>query len=155
MVGSHARRVAFLVRLHLCLSYSPWCDPFTLCCAGGVLLVFRSFSEGTVPYVARDLLCPWEEASLGSSPPHLEPDWSFLLLIIILFLKKNYLFTRHTHREAETQTEGEAGSMQGARRGTRSLVSSIRPWAEGGTKSLSHLGCPIIILLMPIMHMLS
>ena len=36
-----------------------------------------------------------------------------------------------TGREAETQAEGEAGSVQGARRGTRSRVSRIRPWAEG------------------------
>ena len=46
-------------------------------------------------------------------------------------------------REAETQAEGEAGSMQGARRGTRSRVSRITPWAEGGAKPLSQLGCPI------------
>ena len=45
-------------------------------------------------------------------------------------------------REAETQAEGEAGSMQGARHGTQSRVSRIRPWAEGGAKPLSHLGCP-------------
>ena len=45
-------------------------------------------------------------------------------------------------REAETQAEGEAGSMQGARRGTLSQVSRIRPWAEGGAKPLSHPGCP-------------
>ena len=44
-------------------------------------------------------------------------------------------------REAETQAEGEAGSMQGARLGTRSQVSRITPWAEGGTKPLSHPGC--------------
>ena len=34
-------------------------------------------------------------------------------------------------REAETQAEGEAGSMQGARHGTRSWDSRIMPWAEG------------------------
>ena len=34
-------------------------------------------------------------------------------------------------REAETQAEGEAGSMQGARRGIRSRVSRIAPWAKG------------------------
>ena len=45
-------------------------------------------------------------------------------------------------REAETHAEGEVDSMQGARRGTRSRVSRIRPWAEGGAKLLSHLGCP-------------
>ena len=32
--------------------------------------------------------------------------------------------------------------MQGAWRGTRSRVSRIRPWAEGGAKPLSHPGCP-------------
>ena len=48
---------------------------------------------------------------------------------------------RDTEREAETQAEGEAGSMQGARRGTQSPVSRIRPWAESGTKPLSHPGC--------------
>ena len=34
-------------------------------------------------------------------------------------------------REAQTQAEGEAGSMQGARCGTRSRDSRIIPWAEG------------------------
>ena len=38
--------------------------------------------------------------------------------------------------------EGEAGSLQGARRGTRSWVSRITPWAEGSAKLLSHWGCP-------------
>ena len=52
-----------------------------------------------------------------------------------------YLFIRE--REAETQAEGEAGSMQGAQRGTQSWVSRIRPWAEGVAKPLSHLGCPL------------
>nr|XP_055193398.1 patatin-like phospholipase domain-containing protein 4 isoform X1 [Nyctereutes procyonoides] len=33
-------------------------------------------------------------------------------------------------REEETQAEGEAGSMQGARHGTRSWDSRIAPWAE-------------------------
>ena len=35
---------------------------------------------------------------------------------------------------AETQAEGEAGSMQGAQRETQSWVSRIRPWAEGGAE---------------------
>ena len=48
-------------------------------------------------------------------------------------------------REAETQAEGEAGSMQGARHGIQSQVSRIRPWAEGGAKPLSHLVCPVIL----------
>ena len=38
---------------------------------------------------------------------------------------------RGTEREAETQAEGEAGSIQGARCGTGSRDSGIMPWAEG------------------------
>ena len=49
---------------------------------------------------------------------------------------------RHTQRQAETQAEGEAGSMQGALYGTRSWHSRIMPWAEGDAKLLSHPGCP-------------
>ena len=37
-------------------------------------------------------------------------------------------------RDAETQAEGEVGSMQGAQHGTRSRVSRITAWAEGGAK---------------------
>ena len=49
---------------------------------------------------------------------------------------------RDTEREAETQAEGEAGSMQGARCGTQSWVPRITSWAEGSAKLLSHRGCP-------------
>ena len=38
-----------------------------------------------------------------------------------------YLFVRDTQREAETQAEGDTGSVWGARRGTQSWVSRIRP----------------------------
>ena len=48
-------------------------------------------------------------------------------------------------REAETQAEGEAGSMRGARGRTRSRVPRITPWAEGGTKPLSYSGCSKLI----------
>ena len=56
---------------------------------------------------------------------------------------------RDTGRErvAETQVEGETGSMQGAQRGTQSWVSRITPWTEGGAKPLSHLGCPTYMFL--------
>ena len=50
---------------------------------------------------------------------------------------------RDTQREREAETgKGKAVSMQGAHRGTRSRVSRIRPWAEGGAKPLSHPGLP-------------
>ena len=62
---------------------------------------------------------------------------------------------RDTERKAETQTEREAGSVQGARRGTQSQISRITAWAEGGTKPLSHPSCPdffYIYFLFEIKH---
>ena len=38
---------------------------------------------------------------------------------------------KEREREAETQAEGEAGSMQEAQWGTPSRDSRITPWAEG------------------------
>ena len=38
---------------------------------------------------------------------------------------------RKREREAETQVEGETGSMQGAQRGTQSQDPRITLWAEG------------------------
>ena len=51
---------------------------------------------------------------------------------------------RDTERErmAETQAEGEAGSMQEARHGIWSWVSRIMPWAEGDPKPAEPPGLP-------------
>ena len=38
---------------------------------------------------------------------------------------------RDAEREAETQAEGEAGSLQGAQWGTRSQDPGNIPWAKG------------------------
>ena len=65
-------------------------------------------------------------------------DFIFLFLFF-----KDFTCLLMREREAETQAEGEAGSMQGARHGTGSRVSRITPWAEGGTKPLSNPGCPV------------
>ena len=43
-----------------------------------------------------------------------------------------------THREAETQAEGEAGSLQEARCGTRSQDPGSRPEPEVDAPPLSH-----------------
>ena len=54
---------------------------------------------------------------------------------------------RYTEREgegAEAQAEGEAGSMQGARCGTRSKVPRIKLWAAVGAKPLRHRAAPIL-----------
>ena len=50
-------------------------------------------------------------------------------------------------REAETQAEGEAGSMQEAQCGTQSRNPNLgtpRPGPKAGTKLLSHPGIPEI-----------
>ena len=46
------------------------------------------------------------------------------------------------------ETEGEAGFVQGAWRGTQSLDPRIRPWATGGAKLLSHPSCPVGLFLL-------
>ena len=72
-------------------------------------------------------------------------------LLSLLFFFKIYLFMRdrerEREREGETHTEGKASSMQGARHRTRSRVSRIMSWAEGGPKPLSHPGYPIIVII--------
>ena len=54
-------------------------------------------------------------------------------LLFHCFKRDFYLLIheRHTHREAETQAEGEAGAMQGARRRTPSRDPRITSRAEG------------------------
>ena len=47
---------------------------------------------------------------------------------------------RGTEREAETQAEGEAGSLQEARRGTRSQDPGITTRVNGRGSTLSHPG---------------
>ena len=73
---------------------------------------------------------------------------SFFFFLKILFIY-SCEYTERRKREAVTQAEGEAGPMQGARHGTLSQVSRIRPWAEGGAKPLRYLGCPAVPILDP------
>ena len=44
-----------------------------------------------------------------------------------MYFLKDFIYLFMREREAETLAEGEAGSTQGARRGTRSLDSGITP----------------------------
>ena len=46
-------------------------------------------------------------------------------------------------REAETQAEGEAGSMQGAGCRTQSWILGSGPQPKAAAQLLSHLGIPI------------
>ena len=80
----------------------------------------------------------------------LESVYKGLENIKLLFLKIFYLFIHERHREA--QAEGETGSMQGSRRGTRSRVSRVTSWAEGGAKPLSTQGSPIKLVLKPKLY---
>ena len=74
---------------------------------------------------ARPEVCPW-------TFPLCESITSLFSLSLFHFLKKIlFIHERYTERGAETQAEGETGSMQGDQCGIRSLVSRITPWAEG------------------------
>ena len=53
-----------------------------------------------------------------------------------------YLFMRDTEREAETLAEGEAGSMQGARWGTRSQDPGSRPEPKARRSTTEPRRCP-------------
>ena len=57
---------------------------------------------------------------------------------LLYFFKDLFIYDRHREREAETQEEGEAGSMPGVRCGTR----GSRPGRKAGAKPLSHPGIP-------------
>ena len=62
-----------------------------------------------------------------------------------------YLFMRDPEREAETPAEGEAGSMQGAQRGTRSRIPGSLPKPEAGTHggaTQASLKSPFLILFL-------
>ena len=49
---------------------------------------------------------------------------------------------RDTDREAETQAEGEADSLEGAQCGTRSRISGSCPEPKADAELLSHPGAP-------------
>ena len=52
-------------------------------------------------------------------------------MVFLFFKDFIYLFMIDQEREAQAQAEVEAGSMPGARRGTRSWDSRTGPWAKG------------------------
>ena len=58
-----------------------------------------------------------------------------------------YLSMRDTQRETETQAEGEASSMQGARCGIRSRNPGITAWAKGRCSTTEPPRCPQLHIL--------
>ena len=74
--------------------------------------------------------------------------------LIIIFKTILFIYLWETHTEgggAETQREKQA-PCKGAWRGTRSQISRITPWEEGGAKPLSHPGCPPFIIIICISY---
>lgn len=72
--------------------------------------------------------------------------WINFFWPLLLFFKKDYLFMRHRESEAETQAEGEAGSLGGARYRTWSQDPRITPeWKEGRCSTAEHPRCPFLI----------
>ena len=70
-----------------------------------------------------------------------------LFLKILLFIHENTQ-RGDKEREAEAQAEGEAGSMQGARGGTRSQVSRVTPRDEGRRSTAEPPGLPENVFLL-------
>ena len=64
---------------------------------------------------------------------------------LFFFFKILFINERHTKREAETQAEGEAGSMQGARCGTRSRIPVSYPEPKADAQPPSHPGVPSFV----------
>ena len=63
------------------------------------------------------------------------------------FFLKIYLFTydRHRKREAETQAEGEAGSMPRTQHRTDPGTPGSHHGPKAGAKPLSHPGLPLML----------
>ena len=77
-----------------------------------------------------------------------------LNLFIFCFFKKCfiYLFMRDTEREAESQAEGEAGSLWGAWCRTRSQDPRIMSWVKGKCSTTEPPRCPMYTLFLSIYH---
>ena len=98
-----------------------------------------SFKDSFVDYTVI-----WRNVPVNPSLGHS----SSIYLSPFLFLKQDfiYLFMRDKQREAETQAEGEAGSPQGAKWGTRSpdLGSCPEPKADAQPLNLPGLPEPLL-----------
>ena len=76
---------------------------------------------------------------------------AFLFYLFIYLFKDFYLFTHERHREAETQAEGEAGSMHREPDvGLDPGSPESRPGPKAGTKLLRHPRIPVFLFLNPL-----
>ena len=68
-------------------------------------------------------------------------------MFIYLFI---YFFIYDSHRERERGRDtGRGRSRLHTGSQMQDLISRIMPWAKGGTKQLSHLGCPKYLYTVP------
>ena len=63
--------------------------------------------------------------------------------MLIFFKDFIYLFMRDTEREAETQAEGEAGSLQGTSAGLNPRILESRPEQKTDAQPLSYPDIPL------------
>ena len=72
--------------------------------------------------------------------------WNFLKKIFFIYFK-DFIYSWDTEREAESQAEGEVGSMLGARCGTQFQKSGIMPWAKARCSIAEPPGRPKILFI--------
>ena len=65
-----------------------------------------------------------------------------------IYFLRFYLFIHERHREAETEAEGEAGFVQGARLGTRTQDPGIIAWAKGRCSITELPRCPWFLFFL-------
>ena len=71
---------------------------------------------------------------------------SYISLVLFFFFKILFIYERHRERGGDTgrgRSRLYAGSLTWG-----SILPWIMPWTKGGTKPLSHLGCPISLVLI-------
>ena len=68
--------------------------------------------------------------------------WGPPTLSITFFFSKDFIYPWETQKEAETQVDEEAGSMQGVDAGLDPGTPGSRPGLKAGAKPLSHPGIP-------------
>ena len=79
---------------------------------------------------------------------------SYLFETFLIFLKFLFIYDSHTEREreAETQAEGEAGSMhREPNMGLDPGTPGLHPGPKAGAKPLSHPGIPTSVVSKPVL----
>ena len=115
---------------------------------------FQAMSRFIVRYITAPGLVMWEAAlHTGSEvisclPRDLVPRFGYYCLSffhsLFFFFKILFIYSWDTEREAETQAEGEAGFLGGARCRTRSRTPGSWPEQKADAQPLSHPDIPFL-----------